>query len=166
MSPLSSITQRLFRFMKAPMSLQNIMTTTMHEDTWGPFYKYGLTLIPTWISNYIHHNMRDEITYPFLNFNEGGYRLILLSIMSKKKRGIKSIILFSQLPESNDLHFPLSFIILLSHQVAMKYSIHDVVEWKGVSEQLEPFLSWVSLSVFTQDSVITWTVKHRLSKNL
>ena len=52
------------------MSLQNIMTITMHEDTWGPFYKYGLTLIPTWISNYIHHYMRDEITYPFLNFNE------------------------------------------------------------------------------------------------
>ena len=55
------------------MSLQNIMTITMHEDTWGPFYKYGLTLIPTWISNYIHHNMRD--------------RLILLSIMSKNNRG-------------------------------------------------------------------------------
>ena len=35
----------------------------------GPFYYYGLTLIPAWISNYIHNNMCDEITYPFLNFN-------------------------------------------------------------------------------------------------
>ena len=50
------------------MSLQNIMTVTMHEDTRGSFYKYGLTLILTWISNYIHHNMRDEITHPLLNF--------------------------------------------------------------------------------------------------
>ena len=37
--------------------------------TCGPFYKHGLTLIPAWISNYIHYNMWDEITYPFLNFN-------------------------------------------------------------------------------------------------
>ena len=29
----------------------------------------GLTLIPAWISNYIHHNMWDEITYSFPNFN-------------------------------------------------------------------------------------------------
>ena len=28
-----------------------------------------LTLIPAWISNYIHYNVWDEITYPFLNFN-------------------------------------------------------------------------------------------------
>ena len=35
----------------------------------GPFYKHGLTLIPAWISNYIHCNVWDEITYPFLNFN-------------------------------------------------------------------------------------------------
>ena len=24
---------------------------------------------PAWISNYIHYNVWDEITYPFLNFN-------------------------------------------------------------------------------------------------
>ena len=30
---------------------------------------YGLTLIPAWISNYIHYKVWDEITYPFLNFN-------------------------------------------------------------------------------------------------
>ena len=35
----------------------------------GHFYKRGLTLIPAWISNYIHYNVWDEITYPFLNFN-------------------------------------------------------------------------------------------------
>ena len=35
----------------------------------GPFYNHGLTLIPAWISNYIHYNVLDEITYPFLNFN-------------------------------------------------------------------------------------------------
>ena len=29
-----------------------------------------LTLIPSWISNYIHHNVLDEITYPFLIFND------------------------------------------------------------------------------------------------
>ena len=26
-------------------------------------------IIPAWISNYIHYNVWDEITYPFLNFN-------------------------------------------------------------------------------------------------
>ena len=35
----------------------------------GPFYQHGLTLIPAWISNYIHYKVWDEITYPFLNFN-------------------------------------------------------------------------------------------------
>ena len=34
-----------------------------------PFYWHGLTLIPAWMSNYIHYKMWDEITYPFLNFN-------------------------------------------------------------------------------------------------
>ena len=37
--------------------------------TWGPFDKHGLTLIPAWISNNIHYNVWDEITYPFPNFN-------------------------------------------------------------------------------------------------
>ena len=35
----------------------------------GHFYLHGLTLIPAWISNYIHYKVWDEITYPFLNFN-------------------------------------------------------------------------------------------------
>ena len=29
---------------------------------------YGLILITAWMSNYIHYEMWDEITYPFLNF--------------------------------------------------------------------------------------------------
>ena len=29
----------------------------------------SITLIPAWISNYIHYNVWDEITYPFPNFN-------------------------------------------------------------------------------------------------
>ena len=37
--------------------------------TRSPFYKHGLTLIPVWISNYIHHKMWGEIIYPFLSFN-------------------------------------------------------------------------------------------------
>ena len=41
--------------------------------TRAPFYQHGLTLIPVWISNYIHGKGWDEITYPFLNFN--GYTI-------------------------------------------------------------------------------------------
>ena len=37
--------------------------------TLGPFYYYGLTLIPAWISNHMPGKVWDEITYPFLNFN-------------------------------------------------------------------------------------------------
>ena len=40
-----------------------------NRHSWGPFYYHGLTLIPAWISNYIHCKVWDEITYPFLNFN-------------------------------------------------------------------------------------------------
>ena len=39
------------------------------SKTSSPFYEHGLTLIPAWISNYIHYKVWDEITYPFLNFN-------------------------------------------------------------------------------------------------
>ena len=35
---------------------------------WSPFYWYGCTLIPSWISNYIHYNVWDEITHPFSDF--------------------------------------------------------------------------------------------------
>ena len=39
------------------------------EEASGPFYSHGLALIPTWISNYTHYKMWDEITNPFPNFN-------------------------------------------------------------------------------------------------
>ena len=35
----------------------------------SPFYRHRWTLIPVWISNYIHHDVWDETTYPFPNFN-------------------------------------------------------------------------------------------------
>ena len=37
--------------------------------TRAPLYWHGLTLILTWISNYIHYKVQDEIAYPFPNFN-------------------------------------------------------------------------------------------------
>ena len=39
--------------------------------TWNrePIYKHGWTFIPAWISNKIPSNVRNEITYPFPNFN-------------------------------------------------------------------------------------------------
>ena len=40
-----------------------------HIPAFGRFYLHGLTLIPAWISNYIHYKLWGEITYPFLNFN-------------------------------------------------------------------------------------------------
>ena len=54
-------------------ALNFLSFSTWHSSgnfsTWGPFYQHGLTFIPAWISNYIHYNVWDEITYPFLNFN-------------------------------------------------------------------------------------------------
>ena len=35
----------------------------------GPFYFNGSTLIPAWISSCLHHELWDEITYPFPNFS-------------------------------------------------------------------------------------------------
>ena len=46
-----------------------ITRSSVSFHTSGPFYWHGLTLIPAWISNRIHYNVWDEITYPFLNFN-------------------------------------------------------------------------------------------------
>ena len=34
-----------------------------------PLYSHGLTLIPVWISTYIHYKVWDEIDYSFWNFN-------------------------------------------------------------------------------------------------
>ena len=38
-------------------------------STWGPFSWHGLTLIPVWITNYMHYKMWNEITSPFPDFN-------------------------------------------------------------------------------------------------
>ena len=35
-----------------------------------------LTLIPAWISNYIHCKVWDEITYPFPNFNSATIEIL------------------------------------------------------------------------------------------
>ena len=45
------------------------MVPLQNLTSWGPFYWHSLTLIPAWISNYIHYKVWDEITYPFPNFN-------------------------------------------------------------------------------------------------
>ena len=37
----------------------------------SPFYWYGLTLIPAWISKHMPRKVWNEITYPFPNFNGG-----------------------------------------------------------------------------------------------
>ena len=34
----------------------------------GPFYQHGVSVIPPWISDYIHYKVWDEFTYPFTNF--------------------------------------------------------------------------------------------------
>ena len=47
------------------------MTTWLQEVVFYsrvPFYQYGLTVIPAWITNHIPKKMWDEITYPFPNF--------------------------------------------------------------------------------------------------
>ena len=38
-------------------SLFGVQMDNRWNDFWGPFYWYGLTLIPPWISNYIHYNV-------------------------------------------------------------------------------------------------------------
>ena len=45
------------------------MTRDGLKNTRGPIYYHGLTLILTWISNYIHYEVWDEVTYQFPDFN-------------------------------------------------------------------------------------------------
>ena len=40
-----------------------------HDVTRDPSYYHGLTLIPTWMSNYIRYKGWDEIACPFPNSN-------------------------------------------------------------------------------------------------
>ena len=46
------------------LSFQNLNLKNISK---GPFYQHGLTLIPAWISDYIHYKVWVEITYPFPN---------------------------------------------------------------------------------------------------
>ena len=39
-----------------------LIDDNMKSMIWGTFYKHGLTLIPSWISNPIHYKVWDEIT--------------------------------------------------------------------------------------------------------
>ena len=58
--------------------------STCRTTTKGPLYKHWLTLLPEWISNYIHYNVSDKITDPLpkewvSNFNHtllGGWIII------------------------------------------------------------------------------------------
>ena len=56
-----SINMHLSRWL--PISL------AIWQYNWGPFYKQGLTLIQSSISNHIHYKVWYEITYPFPSFN-------------------------------------------------------------------------------------------------
>ena len=51
-----------------PLHEPMIISFTFHVSisvTRDPFYKHRLTLIPGWISNYIHYKVWGEITFPF-----------------------------------------------------------------------------------------------------
>ena len=47
----------------------SVVDKPKYDTTWDPFYLYGLTLIPTWVSDHIYSKVCEEITYPFPNFN-------------------------------------------------------------------------------------------------
>ena len=52
------------------MDQTNVGLSAAEDETpWGRFYWHGLTLITAWISNHRPSKVRDEINYPFLNFN-------------------------------------------------------------------------------------------------
>ena len=40
------------------------------QQLWAPYTNMDkFTLIPAWIDNHMSRNVREEITYPFTNFN-------------------------------------------------------------------------------------------------
>ena len=48
----------------------SLMLYTHRNDCWGHFYLHGLTLISAWISKHMPNKKWDEITHPFLNFDD------------------------------------------------------------------------------------------------
>ena len=57
--------------LRLPCAAISVNDALSHQLSSGAPFTNGLTLIPTWIRNYIHYSMWDEITYPFPNFNDG-----------------------------------------------------------------------------------------------
>ena len=53
------------------MNEQNVSQDTMHacQNPLGSLYKYGMTLIPAWISDHMLGKICDEIIHPFPNSN-------------------------------------------------------------------------------------------------
>ena len=62
-----------YNFLSSSIKLQQVtaeaLTISVAPTIRDPFYQYGLTLIPAWISGYIRHTVWDENTHPFPNFN-------------------------------------------------------------------------------------------------
>ena len=52
-----------------PMMTQWNDSMSNHCQHQDPLLLRSLTLIPAWISNFVHYEVRDEIIYPFSNFN-------------------------------------------------------------------------------------------------
>ena len=52
----------------APQVKTSITNPTFILNSRGPFYWHELILDPTWICNYRHYKVQDEITYSFLTF--------------------------------------------------------------------------------------------------
>ena len=50
---------------KGKKHLRRSVNPYLKNTAQGSFYKLGLTLIPAWISNYIHYRVWRGITYPF-----------------------------------------------------------------------------------------------------
>ena len=67
--PVTYVTDILWIVWKISMRFRYIPIDNEQLVFSGLFYQHGLTLIPSWISNYIHYKVWDEIIYPFLNFN-------------------------------------------------------------------------------------------------
>ena len=62
---------RIMKFtpsLKASILLSFISIPNLMLGLHGPLLLTGLTLIATWISNYIHYKVWDKATYPFPNF--------------------------------------------------------------------------------------------------
>ena len=77
---------RMFIWTRYKISFRIIATKSPEIDTWDPFHWYGLTLISTGKSNYIHYKVQDEITYLFPNFRGSTLTLLGLKVNHASKR--------------------------------------------------------------------------------